>query len=76
MTIQRFHVSKRLSEIAIYNGTVYLTGQLAEDTIQNIEGQTRDTFDHIDPCWQRPAATSAMSRHARFIWPMSKIAMA
>ncbi len=48
MTIQRFHVSKRLSEIAIYNGTVYLTGQLAEDTIQNIEGQTRDTFDHID----------------------------
>ena len=48
MTIQRFHVGKRLSETAIYNGTVYLAGQLAEDTTQNIEGQTRDTLDHID----------------------------
>ena len=48
MTIQRLHVGKRLSEVAIHNGTVYLAGQLAEDTTQNIEGQTRETLGHID----------------------------
>lgn len=48
MTIQRLHVGNRLSEVAIHNGTVYLAGQLAEDTTQNIEGQTRETLGHID----------------------------
>jgi enamine deaminase RidA (YjgF/YER057c/UK114 family) len=48
MTIQRLHVGKRLSEVAIHNGTVYLAGQLAEDTTQNIEGQTRESLAHID----------------------------
>jgi enamine deaminase RidA (YjgF/YER057c/UK114 family) len=48
MTIQRLHVGKRLSEVAIHNGTVYLAGQLAEDTTQNIEGQTRESLGHID----------------------------
>ncbi|AMP00634.1 endoribonuclease L-PSP family protein [Collimonas arenae] len=48
MTIQRLHVGKRLSEVAIHNGTIYLAGQLAEDTTQNIEGQTRETLGHID----------------------------
>jgi enamine deaminase RidA (YjgF/YER057c/UK114 family) len=48
MTIKRLHVGKRLSEVAIHNGTVYLAGQLAEDTTQNIEGQTREALGHID----------------------------
>ncbi|SDY30347.1 Enamine deaminase RidA, house cleaning of reactive enamine intermediates, YjgF/YER057c/UK114 family [Collimonas sp. OK242] len=48
MAIQRLHVGKRLSEVAIHNGTVYLAGQLAEDTTQNIEGQTRESLAHID----------------------------
>jgi len=48
MTLQRLHVGKRLSEAAIYNGTVYLAGQIAEDTIQNIEAQTREVLGHID----------------------------
>ena len=48
MTVQRLHVGKRLSEVAIHNGTVYLAGQIAEDTTQNIEGQTREVLGHID----------------------------
>ncbi|MFC5474301.1 RidA family protein [Paraherbaspirillum soli] len=48
MAIKRLHVGKRLSEVAIHNGTVYLAGQLAEDVTQNIEGQTRETLGHID----------------------------
>ena len=48
MDIKRYHVGKRLSEIAIYNGTVYLAGQIAEDTTQDIEGQTREVLGHVD----------------------------
>ncbi len=48
MAVIRHHVGKRLSEIAIYNGTVYLAGQIAEDTAQGIEGQTLEVLGHID----------------------------
>jgi len=48
MEIKRQHVGKRLSETAIHNGTVYLAGQIAEDTTQGIEGQTREVLGHVD----------------------------
>jgi enamine deaminase RidA (YjgF/YER057c/UK114 family) len=48
MEIQRLHVGQRLSEIAIYNQTVYLAGQIAEDTTEDIVGQTREVLAHID----------------------------
>ncbi len=48
MQITRLHVGKRLSEIAIHNGTIYLAGQIAEDTTQDIEGQTREVLAHVD----------------------------
>jgi enamine deaminase RidA (YjgF/YER057c/UK114 family) len=48
MEIKRLHVGKRLSEIAIHNGTVYLAGQIAENTAQDIEGQTREVLGHVD----------------------------
>ena len=48
MEIKRIHVGKRLSEIAIHNGTVYLAGQIAEDTAQGIEGQMREVLGHVD----------------------------
>lgn len=48
MDIKRFHVGKRLSEMAVHNGTVYLAGQIAEDTTQNISGQTREVLGHVD----------------------------
>lgn len=48
MDINRLHVGKTLSETAIHNGTVYLAGQIAEDTTHNIEGQTREVLGHID----------------------------
>jgi enamine deaminase RidA (YjgF/YER057c/UK114 family) len=48
MEIKRLHVGKRLSETAIHNGTVYLAGQIAEDTTQDIAGQTREVLGHID----------------------------
>ena len=48
MEIKRIHVGKRLSEIAIHNGTIYLAGQIAEDTAQGIEGQMREVLAHVD----------------------------
>ncbi len=48
MAVIRHHVGPRLSEIAVHNGTVYLAGQIAEDTKQDIGGQTREVLGHID----------------------------
>ena len=48
MEIQRHHVGKRLSEIAVHNGTVYLAGQIAENTDQDIVGQTREVLGYVD----------------------------
>lgn len=48
VSVQRFHVGPRLSEIAIHNGTVYLAGQIAEDKTQDITGQTSEVLGHID----------------------------
>lgn len=48
MDIQRYHVGKTLSEMAIHNGVIYLAGQIAEDASQDISGQTREVLGHID----------------------------
>lgn len=48
MTIERFHVGPRLSDMAVHNGTIYLAGQVADDTSQDMEGQTRQILATID----------------------------
>jgi enamine deaminase RidA (YjgF/YER057c/UK114 family) len=48
MSIQRFHVGPRMSDMAIHNGTVYLAGQVADDTSQDTGGQTRQVLATID----------------------------
>lgn len=46
--MQRFHVGPRLSEFAIFNKTIYLAGQVPEDTSQDIVGQTNNVLAQID----------------------------
>lgn len=48
MSVQRIHVEKRFSEIAISGNLVHLAGQLASDTQLDIKGQTQQTLDIID----------------------------
>ncbi len=48
MTVKRFHVGKRLSEMAIYNNTIYLAGQVADDPQADITGQTQQVLAAID----------------------------
>ena len=48
MTIQRHHVAKRLSEMVVHHGTVYLAGQVASDMTRDIIGQTEEVLASID----------------------------
>lgn len=48
MSIVRHHIGARLSETAIFNRTVYLAGQIAEDTSADAEGQATEVLGHID----------------------------
>lgn len=48
MTIQRHHVGKRLSEMVVHHGTVYLAGQVAADMTKDIIGQTEEVLASID----------------------------
>jgi len=48
MAIQRFHTAKRLSEVVVHNGTIYLAGQVAADMTRDIIGQTEDVLASID----------------------------
>jgi len=48
MTIQRYHVGKRLSDMVVHNGTIYLAGQVADDLTADIGVQAKQVLGHID----------------------------
>jgi len=48
MTIVRSKVSARASAIVVHHGTVFLSGQVAEDPDADIQEQTRSTLARID----------------------------
>lgn len=48
MTVQRYHVGKRLSDMTVSNGTVYLAGQVADDLSADITTQARQVLANID----------------------------
>ncbi len=60
MTVQRLHVEKRFSEIAIAGNLVHLAGQLASDTNLDITGQTRKRRILSIAFWQMQVQTSAI----------------
>lgn len=47
-SVERLQMGKRMSEVAIFNQTVYLAGQVAEDQTQGITEQTRNVLAQID----------------------------
>lgn len=48
MEIRRLQPGKRMSQAVVHNGTVYLAGQVADDTGQDVAGQTRQVLASID----------------------------
>ena len=51
--ITRLDQNERRSRAVIHNGTVYLAGQVADDTNLDITGQTRQIFAKIDDLLQQ-----------------------
>jgi enamine deaminase RidA (YjgF/YER057c/UK114 family) len=47
MTLIRHHVGKRLTDMVVHNDTIYLAGQVADDTSKDITGQTEEILGHI-----------------------------
>jgi enamine deaminase RidA (YjgF/YER057c/UK114 family) len=48
MSIQRFKIGPRMSQAVVHNETVYLAGQVAEDTTVDVKGQTHQILEQID----------------------------
>src|SRR5690606_38874871 len=46
--IKRTNVGSRLSDMAVFNGVVYLAGQVPEDVTLDMEGQTKQVLGIID----------------------------
>jgi enamine deaminase RidA (YjgF/YER057c/UK114 family) len=67
--IQRFEIGKRLSEMAVYNGTIYLAGQIAEDTSVDIQGQTKQVLDSIDALLAQAGSDKSKILHAQIFLP-------
>lgn len=48
-SITRYHVGKRLSEVAIHQGTVYLAGQVPENNAGgDMRAQTQEVLGHVE----------------------------
>ena len=48
MSVQRFHVGKRLSEMVVHDNTIYLAGQVADDPKADAASQVRQVLAQID----------------------------
>ena len=48
MTITRFGTGDRMSQAVVHGGTVYLAGQVADDTSEGVAGQTAQILAKID----------------------------
>ena len=48
MAIKRLNVGKRLSEIVVHGNTVYLAGEVPDDTSKDITGQAEEVLAKID----------------------------
>jgi len=48
MSIERFNIGKRMSEMVVHGGVAYLAGQVADDPSKDTADQTRQVLAAID----------------------------
>ncbi|MEY4967234.1 MAG: hypothetical protein RL274_2817 [Pseudomonadota bacterium] len=48
MAIKRIETGPRMSKAVVHNGVVYLAGLTADDSSQDVKGQTKQILDKID----------------------------
>lgn len=57
--VQRFHTNSRLAEMAIYNGVIYLAGQVPENTQANAYEQTKEVLSLVDKLLQEAGSNKS-----------------
>jgi enamine deaminase RidA (YjgF/YER057c/UK114 family) len=72
MAIQRQNVGKRLSEIVVHNGTVYLAGEVPDDGTKDITAQTEQVLAKIDKLLQQAGSDKSKLLSALIFLPDMK----
>jgi enamine deaminase RidA (YjgF/YER057c/UK114 family) len=72
MAIQRHNTGKRLSEIVVHNGTIYLAGEVPDDTSKDITGQTEEVLAKIDKLLAQAGSDKSKLLSAQIFLPDMK----
>jgi enamine deaminase RidA (YjgF/YER057c/UK114 family) len=72
MSIQRFNVGKRLSEIVVHGNTVYLAGEVPDDASKDITGQTEEVLAKIDKLLKQAGSDKSRLLTAQIFLPDMK----
>jgi enamine deaminase RidA (YjgF/YER057c/UK114 family) len=56
LTIKRFHMGSRMSQVVVHRGTIYLAGQIADEPQPSVRGQTRQILAKIDRLFAEAAS--------------------
>ena len=72
MAIQRHNVGKRLSEVVVHNGTVYLAGEVPDDGTKDITGQTEEVLAKIEKLLKQVGSDKSKLLAAQIFLPDMK----
>ena len=72
MAIQRINVGKRLSEAVVHGNTVYLAGEVPEDTSLDITGQTEQVLMKIEKLLKQVGSDKTKLLSAQIFLPDMK----
>ncbi len=72
MSIKRFNVGKRLSEIVVHGNTVYLAGEVPDDTTKDVTGQTQEVLAKIDKLLKQAGSDKSKLLSAQIFLPDMK----
>ncbi len=72
MSIQRLNVGKRLSEAVIHNGTIYLAGEVPDDTTKDVTGQTEEVLAKIEKLLEQAGSDKSKILSAQIFLPDMK----
>ena len=69
MAIQRINVGKRLSEAVVHGNTVYLAGEVPDDTSKDITGQTEEVLAKIERALRQAGSDKSKLVSAQIFLP-------
>jgi enamine deaminase RidA (YjgF/YER057c/UK114 family) len=72
VSIKRQNVGKRLSEVVIHGNTIYLAGEVPDDTSKDITGQTEEVLAKIDALLAKAGSDKSKLLSAQIFLPDMK----